>query len=337
MDWFCTPVPCPSVSVLSCSWCGIDSTLAEGLNVDYSDPPCCPQTSCDSLTFSNLSIAWNDISLTLSAGRNIAYATYTGPDGDCEAGGARTKYWLVIEHDPEPNGNSISIPGVDAPQEGYCRIVWRAWAGYGYHTDPHYGDPIKCEAKAYFLYVDIPLCGNGTATLTTVEDTGYDWTGWTEDCESTCDQDYEGWFDTAPSLTITYATPEDIDVTRYWLVVNTEPDEIQEASPSPLYTYPVPGVDGPAGKMCRYVWRVFVGYGPQSQTPSSTQPVRCDGKLYYLYIDIDRCQPAGGAVSVVEDTGYGWHGWTQDCAEPCDTDYGGCMSQEPAMTITVAP
>lgn len=128
------------------------------------------------------------------------------------------------------------------------------------------------------------------------------------------------------------------EVTQYWLRVLSTPDEVQEASPSPLYNYPVPGLSNPTGKTCRYVWRVWVGYGHQDSISSSlTQPTKCEGKMYYMYIDVNRCAPTGGSLTAVEDTSYNWGSWPTGCIAPCDTDADGCMPNAPSMTVTFAP
>ena len=121
--------------------------------------------------------------------------------------------------------------------------------------------------------------------------------------------------------------------TRYWMIFNREPDEIQ--SPGGGYLHPVPGLGDPAAGMCRYVWVVYVGFGP---TPDpSAQPTRCQSKAYYLYLDVNRCEPSGGTALVVEDPGHDWGGWPSGCTEGCQDDLSGCMSVQPFLSITFAP
>lgn len=118
----------------------------------------------------------------------------------------------------------------------------------------------------------------------------------------------------------------------YWFKATGNPTEIQTASNIGTSSYPVPGLSAPTGKTCRYVWVVDVGYGRLFITPE----LMCEVKRYYLYIDIDRCTPAGGPLTAVEDTSYSWPGGLT-CDPPCDTDADGCMAAAPSITVTVAP
>lgn len=127
------------------------------------------------------------------------------------------------------------------------------------------------------------------------------------------------------------------EVTQYWIKGNNTPDEIQEGWESPPFSYPVPGLSNPTGKTCRYVWRVWVGYGPQNYSTPTSDPVLCEGKMYYMYIDVNRCAPTGGSLTAVEDTSYNWGSWPTGCTYPCDTDANGCMGTAPSMTVTFAP
>lgn len=124
--------------------------------------------------------------------------------------------------------------------------------------------------------------------------------------------------------------------TRYWMVHGDNPDEIQQ--PGGAYTYPVPGQSAPTGKTCRYVWRVWVGFGPQDiDYPNLAQPTKCEGKMYYMWIDVNRCAPTGGPVNVTEDTGYDWGSWPTGCAEGCADDANPCMDQLPSGSVNFAP
>lgn len=124
------------------------------------------------------------------------------------------------------------------------------------------------------------------------------------------------------------------NVTRYWMILNgAAPTEIQE--PGGAYTHPVPGVADPAAGKCRYVWVALVGFGPT--TDPTQQPTRCQAKAYYLYLDVDRCEPTGGSAQVVEDTGHDWGDWPSGCAEGCEDDVSACMSGQPFLTLSFAP
>lgn len=131
------------------------------------------------------------------------------------------------------------------------------------------------------------------------------------------------------------------NATRYWLVTSREPAEVQGPA-SQSYQYEIPGVNPPSGKVCRYIWRVWVGYGPRGDdfppAPPYGLPNRCEGKMYYLYLDASLCGPSGGTLNVVEDPNYFWGpSWPQVCDPPCNTDYNGWLADLPAMTITFAP
>jgi hypothetical protein len=143
----------------------------------------------------------------------------------------------------------------------------------------------------------------------------------------------------------------------WWIVGGESPDEIQE--PGGSYALPVPGVDPPSGRTCRYVWRYFTGRGRQSYTdpndpwgsmPETATPTACDIyslQAWLLYSDIDRCTRLeglnGGWTAGVLDTAYDFSSWPMNdpsngcwCAPPflAGTD---CSATAPVISFSLDP
>jgi len=139
----------------------------------------------------------------------------------------------------------------------------------------------------------------------------------------------------------------------FWVVGNEAPDEIQE--PGGTYALPIPGVDSPSGRTCRYVWRYFTGRGrfpytdpndPWGTMPETPTPTACDiysVTAWLLYIDVNRCTRVGGATTGVVDAGYDLSGWPVNdpvsgcfCGPPflAGTD---CTAVAPTVSITFDP
>lgn len=185
-------------------------------NGDCPDFECCAACDCvfvDCLAGGSAAVTFSSFSWCgITAPNMNGCATFGqyGSGSNCGSAGGTTYYWVILNTTPDevqiPGETYLHpVPGVAPPTGRACRYVWLVKVGYG--NQPSVSgcitQPSMCEAKQYFMYIDIERCAPTGGSLSAVEDTSFDWSEWPVDCVNPCDTDADSCMSSVPSISIT--------------------------------------------------------------------------------------------------------------------------------------